>query len=141
MFFVIIQTAIIAVNLLNQLSALLFLEGDKYLTSFQPDQLAALSKHALALQSQGYGIGLVFFAFYCLIFGYLIFKSTLIPRLLGILYAITGVCYLANSITLFLFPKISASLFIYYALPAFVGELSLCLWLLIMGVKDSKKSY
>ena len=140
MFFVIIQTAISAVNLLNQLSALLYLGGEQYLTSFHPNQLATLSKHALDLQSQGYGIGLVFFGFYCLIFGYLIFKSTLLPRIIGILYAIAGLCYLANSFTLFLFPKLSAALFTYFAVPAFIGELSLCLWLLIMGVKDSKQT-
>ena len=139
MFFVIIQTAIIAVNLLNQLSALLYLGGDQYLTSFQPNQLAALSKHSLVLQSQGYGIGLVFFAFYCLIIGHLIFKSTLIPKIIGILYAVTGLSYLANSITLFLFPNLSGLLFPFFAVPAFIGELSLCLWLLIKGVKDNKQ--
>ncbi|MCW3093799.1 MAG: hypothetical protein JWP81_4868 [Ferruginibacter sp.] len=134
MFFVIIQTAIIAVNLLNQFSALLFIGGEPYLASFQPNQLAALAKHALVLQSLGYGIGLVFFGFYCLIIGYLIFKSTLVPKILGVLYAISGLSYLLNSFTLFLFPK--SSLFTYFAVPAFIGELSFCLWLLIVGAKS-----
>ena len=136
MFFVIIQTAIVAVNLLNQVSPLLFLGSDQYLTAFQHNQLAALAKHALDLQAQGYGIGLVFFGFYCLLIGYLIFTSTLIPKILGVLYAIAGLGYLINSFTMFLSKDFANPLFIYLAVPIFIGELSLCLWLLIMGVKD-----
>lgn len=138
MFFVIVQTAIIAINLLNQFTPLLFLESEQYLSSFQPNQLAALSKHALNLQELGYAIGLVFFGFYCLIIGYLIVGSTLVPRILGILYALAGMCYLVNSFTIFLTPKFANPLFPYILVPAFVGELSFCLWLLIMGVKDNK---
>jgi Domain of unknown function (DUF4386) len=139
MFFVIIQTAIIAVNLANQASPLLLLSNAAYLHSFQPNQLAALSMHSLNLQVQGYAIGLVFFGFYCLIIGGLIFKSTLIPKLVGILYAIAGLSYLANSFILFLSKDFSNPWFVYIAIPAFIGELSLCLWLLIMGVKDTQQ--
>jgi hypothetical protein len=138
MMFVIIQTAIIAVNLLNQISTLLFLQNDAYLNSFQPSQLASLALHALNIQAQGYGIGLVFFSFYCLIIGYVVFRSQLIPRIIGILYFISGLCYLLNSFTLFLFPTMSGLLFPYFALPAFIGETSFCLWLLIRGIKENK---
>jgi hypothetical protein len=139
MFFVVIQTAIIAVNLVNHASPLLLLSNAQYLQSFQPNQLAALSMHSLNLQVQGYAIGLVFFGFYCLIIGGLIFKSTLIPKLVGILYAIAGLSYLANSFILFLSKDFSNPWFVYIAIPAFIGELSLCLWLLIMGVKDNQQ--
>ena len=138
LFFVLIQTAIIAVNLLNQIAPLLFLSNAPYLTAFSPDQLATLSMTALDLQAQGYGIGLVFFGFYCLIIGYLIVKSRFLPRILGVLYAIAGLAYLVNSFTLFLFPKLSSTVFPIIAVPAFIGELSFCLWLLIMGVKENK---
>ncbi|MFN7837999.1 MAG: DUF4386 domain-containing protein, partial [Bacteroidota bacterium] len=94
--FVVIQTAIIATNLLNQISPLLYLSNDSYLNTFSQEQLAALSLHALDLQAQGYGIALVFFGFYCLIIGYLIIVSNLIPRFLGVLYTIAGLCYLIN---------------------------------------------
>ena len=135
-FFVLVQTAVIAVNLLNQLSPLLFLEDKHYLAAFTAAQRSAMATNALNLQSQGYAIALVFFGFYCIIFGYLIFKSTLIPKLLGILYAIAGLSYLVNSFSLFLFPKLSGIVFPVTAVPAFIGELSLCLWLLVKGVRD-----
>jgi hypothetical protein len=135
-FFVIIQTAIIAVNLLNQISPLLYLGDEQYLRSFQPDQLAMLSGHALDLQAQGYAIGLVFFGFYCMIIGYLIVRSAFLPRILGLLYSLAGLCYVINSYAMFLSPGFAGSLFPYIMIPSFVGEFSLSLWLLIMGVKE-----
>jgi Domain of unknown function (DUF4386) len=135
---VIIQTAIIAVNLLNQISSLLLLGNDTYLNSFQQNQLATLSLLALNIQAQGYAIGLVFFGFYCIIIGYVIYRTNAIPKILGIFYAISGFCYLINSFTMFLSKGFANPLFIYLAIPTFLGELSLCLWLLIKGINTAK---
>lgn len=136
--FVIIQTAIIAVNLLYQILPLLILGNETYLSTFQPDQLETLSLLSLNLQAQGYAVGLVFFGFYCLIIGYVILKSQMLPKFLGILYGISGLCYLINSFTMFLSKGFENPLFVYLAIPIFIGELSLCLWLLIKGVETSK---
>jgi hypothetical protein len=136
--FVIIQTAIIAVNLLNQISPLLILSNDTYLNTFNPNQLATLSLLSLKIQAQGYAIGLVFFGFYCLIVGYVIYKSKFLPKILGILYAFAGLCYLVNSFIMFLSKGFENPLFVYLAIPIFIGELSLCLWLLIKGIDTSK---
>lgn len=135
--FVIIQTAIISVNLLNQVSPLVLLSKPSALASVPPNQLASLSFASLELQAYGYGIGLIFFAFYCMLIGYLIYNSTLVPKVLGVLYFITGISYLLNSGTLLLFPAASASLFPFFAVPAFIGEISLCLWLLIKGINNT----
>ncbi|MFN0187997.1 MAG: DUF4386 domain-containing protein [Bacteroidia bacterium] len=137
--FAIIQTAIISVNLLNQISPLLILSNDAYLKTIQSDQLATLSLLSLNIQSQGYAIGLVFFGFYCLIVGYVIYKSTLLPKILGILYALTGLCYLINSFNMFLSKGFENPLFVYLAIPILIGELSLCLWLLIKGIDSPAK--
>ncbi len=136
--FVVIQTAIIAVNLLNQISPLLILSNNTYLKTFQPNQLAALSQLSLNIQGVGYAIGLVFFGIYCLIVGYVIFKSKMVPKFLGILYIISGIGYLINSFTMLLSKGFANPLFTYVAIPIFIGELSFCLWLLIKGVDNSK---
>ncbi|HVM87071.1 MAG TPA: DUF4386 domain-containing protein [Puia sp.] len=138
--FVIIQTAIVAVNLLNQISPLLMLSNDAYLNSLQPNQLATLSLLHLNIQAQGYAIGLVFFGFYCLIIGYVIYGSQMLPKILGILYIISGLGYLTNSFIMFLSKGFANPLFIYLAIPIFIGELSLCLWLLIKGVNSPTTS-
>ena len=134
-FFVIISNAVIAVNLLNQVSTLMWLSGDHYLATFNPYQLATLSLHGINVQEEGYAIALVFFGCYCIILGYLIFKSTYMPRVLGILYALAGLCYMISSFTGFLMPGFRNPLFPFILIPSFIGELSVCLWLLIMGVK------
>jgi len=138
---VVIQTAIIAVNLLNQISPLLILGNDPYLNTFQQDQLASLSLLFLNIQSQGYAIGLVFFGFYCILIGYVIYRTSAIPKIIGVLYVISGICYLINSFTMFLSKGFANPFFIYLAIPIFIGELSLCLWLLIKGIDTSKLDY
>lgn len=135
---VIIQTAIIAVNLLNQMTPLLLLSKDTYLNTFQQNQLATLSLLSLNIQALGYGIGLVFFGFYCIIIGFVIYKTKAIPKSIGIAYAIAGACYLINSFTMFLSTGFTNPWFIYLAIPIFIGELSLCFWLLIKGIDTTK---
>jgi hypothetical protein len=135
-FFVIISNAIFATNIVNQLHPLLIYGNAGYLRSFQPSQLAVLSTIALQVQSQGYAIGLVFFGFYCIIIGYLIYKTSFIPKILGVLYAFAGLCYILNSFIMFLSRGFANPLFPYILFPAFIGELLVCLWLLIMGIKE-----
>lgn len=135
---VIIQTAIIAVNLLNQITPLLLLGNDSYLNTFQQNQLAALSLLSLNIQSMGYAIGLVFFGFNCILIGYVIFKTKAIPKIIGVAYAIAGLCYLINSFTIFLSKGLENPYFTYLAIPIFIGELALCLWLLIKGIDTPK---
>ena len=136
--FVVIQTAIIAVNLLNQISPLLILSNNAYLKTFEPNQLATLSQLSLNIQGVGYAIGLIFFGFYCLLVGYVIFKSAMVPKFLGVLYILSGIGYLINSFTMLLSKGFANPIFTYVAIPIFVGELSFCLWLIIKGVDNSK---
>ena len=138
---VIIQTAIIAVNLLNQITPLLLLANETYLNTFQQSQLATLSLLSLNIQSQGYAIGLVFFGFYCILIGFVIYKTSAMPRVIGVLYAIAGLCYLINSFTMFLSKGFANPIFVYLAIPIFIGELSVCLWLLLKGIDTTKLDY
>ncbi len=72
---------------------------------------------------------LVFFGFYCLLIGYLIFRSTFLPRILGVLMAFAGLGWLT-----FLSPPLANYLYPYNLAPGLLGEGSLTLWLLVMGV-------
>ena len=75
---------------------------------------------------------LVFFGPYCLLLGYLIFRSSFLPRILGVLMAFAGVGWL-----IFLSP-LENRLSTYLKILGFVAELSLCLCLLVMGVNVQK---
>lgn len=134
MLFNLVQTAVLVANKLNLLSALFFLGNAEYLKVFKPEQLQALSYLPIKLHAFGFGVGLIFFGFVCLIEGYLIYRSAYLPRFLGVLMQIAGVCYLVNSFALILAPSFADSLFPFILLPPFIAELSLCLWLLLKGV-------
>jgi hypothetical protein len=120
------------------LFAALFLSGNAdYLKAFEPHQLHALVKISLKLHDYGFGIDLVFFGFACLVYGYLLFRSGYFPRTLGVLMAIAGLSYLANSFTLILAPAYAGTISLILVL-ALIGELSLCLWLMVKGVNVAK---
>jgi Domain of unknown function (DUF4386) len=72
---------------------------------------------------------LLFFGFYCLLIGYLILRSTFLPRVLGWLMAFAGLGWLA-----FLSAPIAKSLSLYIEVLGILAEASLMLWLLVMGV-------
>jgi hypothetical protein len=71
---------------------------------------------------------LVFFGPYCLLLGYLIFRSTFLPRILGVLMAFAGLGWL-----IFLTP-LANHLSTYLKVLGFLAELSLMLWLIVVGV-------
>ncbi len=82
----------------------------------------------------GYGVALIPFGLHCLLTGYLIFNSTFLPRVLGVLMMVAGAAYL-----LFLSPQLGSRLFFpWIAVPAVIGEASLTLWLLFMGVNAGR---
>ena len=92
------------------------------------------SAHSSAAFNTGYGIALVPFGIHCLVIGYLIFQSNLLPRIIGILIALAGLGYLT-----FVWPPLGDQLFVPYILvPALVGEGSLTLWLILIGVNAER---
>ncbi|KPJ92185.1 MAG: hypothetical protein AMS18_07905 [Gemmatimonas sp. SG8_17] len=132
-FFRLTQTAVLALNLLNHHAALLVLQGSGYATAFQEDQLHALSSLFLDLHGHGYDLGLLLFGLHCLLLGYLIVKSSYVPRVLGVLLIAAAFTYLTGSYTRFLFPDYVTLVSPIYIV-AFVSEVSLCLWFLVKGV-------
>ncbi len=133
-FFTLVGTAVEGANLLNQFAPLRLLGGEHYLSVFTTEQLQALAYMPLASQAISYNIQQVIYAGYLLAAGYLVFRSTFLPRTVGVLLAIGGLCYLTNSFATFLAPEFAAGLFPYIQVPSGVAELSLCLWFLVMGV-------
>jgi Domain of unknown function (DUF4386) len=76
---------------------------------------------------------LVFFGFYCVLIGYLIFRSTFLPRILGALMAFAGLGWLT-----FLSPPLANHLSPYIFAPGILGEGALTLWLLAVGVNEQR---
>jgi hypothetical protein len=91
--------------------------------------LVGLTFEALRLQPHGVNIAIVFAGFYCVLIGYLIFNSTFLPRILGALMAFAGMGWLT-----FLSPPLVNYLSPYNLAAGLLGEVSVFLWLLVMGV-------
>jgi len=136
--FNVIQTAVLVANKMNLMTPLFLSANADYLNAFTTDQLQALAYVSIRAHGFGFGNGLIFFGFACLMSGYLIFRSGYFPKIIGVMMQIAGVCYLINSFTLIISPEFADKLFPAILLPAFVAEFSLCLWLIIKGVKMEK---
>ena len=127
-----------AATTMRLLEALFPLGNAGYLKAFTPEQLYAMASLSLKSHGYGFGVSLIFFGCFCLIVGYLTFKSGYLPKAIGVLMQIAGVCYLTNSFALILSPAVANRLFPAILVPAFIGEASLCLWLLVKGVNVEK---
>ena len=84
-----------------------------------------------------FDLALIFFAGTCLIYGYLIVRSGYLPKLIGVLMAVSGLSYLILCVTALFAEAVNAWLTPWIFIPILLGESSFCLWLLVMGV-DAK---
>ena len=94
---------------------------------FSAEQLQALALLFLKVNDRGAGIALVFFGFYAILTGYLIIKSTFLPRMLGVLSVFGGFGWLT-----FLYPPLGGRLFPFIAIFAILGAAALIFWLLVI---------
>ncbi len=128
--FALVGVSISMLNEINHFAVLLLASNAGYLTAFKADQLNALVMFFLELRKYGTYIPQLL-SFWVLLLGYLVFKSGFLPRILGILLMLGGLCYTASAVLFFLSPNFDATIF---GLFAFIGETLFYLWLLIMGV-------
>ncbi len=132
--FRLMYTAIFAIALLNVLIALQLSKGADYLRVFEPGQLQGQMVLFLGAYLDGILISFVFFGFHIFFLGYLIFKSSYIPRILGLLLIVAFIGYQINSFANILLPNLPDSVSI-LLVPAIIAELALTLWLVIRGGK------
>lgn len=125
--FNIVQTCVLVINKLALVAALNLARLS--VGAQGSADLPSLSLLAVHLHSHGFGIGLIFFGFTCLVRGYLVVRSGYVPKALGVLLLAAGVGYLLNSFALLLHPPLAAAMFPMVLLPALVAELALAIWL------------
>jgi hypothetical protein len=112
---------------------LIFLGGASYLSVFDGNQLQALSLAFLRVNDQGAGIALIFFGFETVLEGWLIIRSTFLPKVLGVLGVIGGLGWLT-----FLWPPLGNQLFLFVALYALIASIITIAWLFIRGVDEER---
>jgi uncharacterized protein DUF4386 len=119
---------------LLQLAPFLILRDSQLSNVFTVEQLQAAALLGLKLYNQVFHISFILFGFFMLLLGYLIFRSTFLPRILGVLWMCAGVGALT-----FVWPPLATALWSYVVLPLDgLAELSLMLWLIVKGVNVSR---
>ena len=91
---------------------------------------AGLLLEALRWNPLGVDIAMIFHAVYCLLLGFLIFYSGIMPRILSAPIALAGILWLAN-----LYPTLANAISSYILVPGLLGEALPYLWLLAFGAK------
>ncbi len=122
-----------ALTALLYIAPLLILRGANSFAAFTAPQLQTLVLIFLKLNSYAFYVDLVFFGLWCTLTGYLIIRSTFLPRILGLLLAIDGVGWM-----LYMYPPLANQLFPFIATASALAEIPLQLWLLAFGVNSQR---
>jgi len=122
-----------ALTSLLYLAPLVVLKGGAWLSGFTGEQSQALAYFFLKLNGYAFDMDLVFFGMWCVLAGWLIFNSTFLPRVLGVLLAIDGVGWIT-----YLYPPFASQIFPLIAAASAIAEIPLQLWLIIKGVDPQR---
>lgn len=127
-FFGLIAVGLQAASILFELPVLVILKHGQLFRGFDVAQLQSLSLIFLKWNAQASNLYLAFFGLCCILGGYVVWRSTFLPRVLGLLLAMAGLGY-----STYLWPPLATYLYP-YNLALGVGELLLGLWFLVFGV-------
>src|SRR5216110_3094869 len=103
--FVLVSAAVGFVNTLNDIAALTLFRGADFLTVFDKPQRDALGMLFIRLHTQGIFIDEIFWGLWLFPFGWLVYRSGFLPRVLGIWLIIACFAWVALSITAQFFPS------------------------------------
>jgi hypothetical protein len=130
--------AVECLNTLNLYAAVQYLGGASYLGVFSAGQLQALALSSIDLYNMGFLICQIFFSFWLLPLGYLVYKSGFLPKFLGLLLILDFFGNMSWFMQGFFAPSMSI-----LAKPgnaiSFIAEIALTVWLLVMAVKEPKE--
>jgi hypothetical protein len=137
--FVLVSIPISFINILNKFSVLTLIEKGMYIESMGENDLQTQVMMHLDNYSSGIEISQIFWGLWLFPFGYLVYKSGFLPKLLGILLMAGCIGYLMTFFGGFLYTDFHKTTFSsIIGMPASIGEIGICLWLLIMGTNKLK---
>lgn len=132
--------AIGSLNLLNHYMAYKVLGGADYLGAFDGEQLNAMSMLFMEAHRYGYLIAGALFGVHCFLFGILIYKSNLFPKLFGGLMIGAAAGYLMETFGNFTLPGNEEWLALVVGIAAALGEVGLTFYMIIKGATKSYKN-
>jgi hypothetical protein len=133
-----VGTAIESLDMLNAYVPLKLALEASAMGAFNSEQLQSLSYLSLQLQDTGLLISFVFYGLDEMLAGYVVFRSRFLPRIVGILLSLAGLCYFTDGFISFISPSLQTRLLPYLLFPCLPGEGLFALWLAIKGLNVEK---
>ena len=128
-------------NLQNKLAILSLIRKENYLSNYSSAELETKVMFYLNQYDNGILLSMLFWGLWLFPFGYLVYRSGFLPKILGCLLMLGCFGYIINftgDILIKDYSEIGISKFI--SLPATLGEIGICLWLLVVGAKQNMRS-
>ncbi len=137
----VVSVPISFINIQNKF-AVLSLINNKSSIAVASEQLKNQVMFYLNQYDNGILMVSIFWGLWLFPFGYLVYKSGFLPKIFGVLLMLGCIGYLINFIGNTLIPNYSTfGISQYISIPSALGEIGICLWLLIMGAKENQHSY
>ena len=135
-----IATGILCLNAVFEFEGLRVATDSSYAAAFGTAGSNALVLLLLDTQHYGTLIAQVFFGLWLVPLGYLAYKSSgMFPKWLGVLLIVGGVCSLVDLLALFLVPDFAQNIHLFVGvIPTTIAEVSMVIYLLVIGVKTSR---
>ncbi|MBS1487621.1 MAG: DUF4386 domain-containing protein [Bacteroidetes bacterium] len=133
----IISVPMYFINAQNEFTALSLVTNPTYLKGFSMEYVQSQVLFYINQYDDGMRLIHIFSGLWLFPFGYLVFKSNFLPKTLGVLLMLGCFGYLINFFGRSIIPSYSdLGISSYISLPASIGEIGTCLWLLIVGVNN-----
>ena len=126
-----VSTCLFAVGEVFFFAPPLLLDGGASVAAFSTTQVSALILLALRLYGRVSSMYMLFYGMAVVLRGYLIIRSTYLPKLIGVLMCIAGVGFIVRNVAFVLSPSYASDLLL---APMLLATLSVSVWLLVKGI-------
>jgi len=116
-----------------QVAPLAVLNNGQPIGGLTPELQQGLAFAFLRLNARAYNIYLVFFGFWLLLIGYLVYRSRFMPQLVGAFVMLSGLTWVLQ-----IWPPLVNAVSPWNLILDGPGEISLMLWLLVFGVNADR---
>ncbi|WP_228237289.1 DUF4386 domain-containing protein [Allomuricauda sp. M10] len=137
---VVVSVPISLTNIIDQFTILTLVEKAEAPNGMDLAQVQEQVMFLFYSYNNGLRVVSIFWGLWLFPFGYLVYRSSFLPKILGVLLMFGCFGYLINFLGNFLFEGYSGSLLSeFITRPGSIGEIGICLWLLVVGVRTRQE--
>ena len=134
-----VGVAIQCASMLPLISAMLLGDGASGMQAYSTAELEGLAYLSINVYKTGFVTAQLFFGTWLFPLGYLVYKSAILPRFLGVLLMLDGIGVMIWFLQALLLPAYPAIRYPGIAV-SFVAEVGLAFWLLVMGSRTGSQA-